>query len=186
MIEEKDVRVAVRDRARIGLRVYRPEGEGPFPALFAVSPYRYDNNELPAYPTFLWRETGPIRWYVEQGYAFVHADVRGTGISEGEFRFLDSAEQHDLYDLIEWIAKQPWSNGRVGGYGESYYCMSQWFMGIESPPHLAVWAPTTGSTIRTTSWAIRAASRVTFSRTGSTRASAFRTSTRPTAIIRAS
>lgn len=137
MIEEKDVRVPVRDGARIGVRIYRPDGEGRVPALFAVSPYRYDNNELPAYPIFLWRETGPIPWYVEQGYAFVHADVRGTGISEGEFRFLDRAEQHDLFDLIEWIAAQPWSNGRVGGFGESYYCMSQWFMGIENPPHLA-------------------------------------------------
>jgi uncharacterized protein len=137
VIEEKDVRVRVRDGVHVGVRIYRPEGEGPFPALFAVSPYRYDNNALPAYPVFLWRETGPIEWYVEHGYAYVHADVRGTGISEGEFKFLDRSEQHDLYDVIEWIAQQPWSNGKVGGIGESYYCMLQWFMGIENPPHLA-------------------------------------------------
>jgi uncharacterized protein len=137
LVEEKDVRVPVRDGAKIGVRIYRPEGSGPFPALFAASPYRYDNNALPAIPVFLWRETGPVEWYVEHGYAYVHADVRGTGISEGEFTFLDKREQHDLYDLIEWIAQQPWSNGRVGGIGESYYCMLQWFMGIESPPHLA-------------------------------------------------
>jgi predicted acyl esterase len=137
MVEEKDLRVNVRDGVRIGVRVYRPEGSGPFPALFACSPYRYDNNVLPATPLFLWRETGPIEWYVEHGYAYVHADVRGTGISEGAFKFLDRSEQHDLYDVIEWIAQQPWSNGRVGGIGESYYCMSQWFMGIENPPHLA-------------------------------------------------
>jgi predicted acyl esterase len=137
MVEEKDVRVKVRDGVQIGVRIYRPDREGPFPALFAVSPYRYDNNALPAYPIFLWRETGPIEWYVDHGYAYVHADVRGTGISGGEFRFLDRAEQHDLYDVIEWIAQQPWSNGKVGGIGESYYCMSQWFMGIQRPPHLA-------------------------------------------------
>ena len=137
MIQEKDIQVPVRDGVKIGVRVYRPEGPGPFPALFAASPYRYDNNELPPRPMFLWRETGPIEWYVEQGYAYVHADVRGTGISGGEYGFLSRAEQQDLYDVIEWIAKQKWSNGKVGGIGQSYYCMSQWFMGVQNPPHLA-------------------------------------------------
>jgi predicted acyl esterase len=136
MIEEKDVRVAVRDGIRIALRIYRPDGAGPFPVLFAASPYRYDNNELPAYPLFLWRETGPIPWYIEQGYAFVHMDVRGTGFSEGDFGFMNAPEQRDLYDIIEWIAQQPWSNGRIGAIGQSYYCMLQWFMGIQNPPHL--------------------------------------------------
>ena len=125
-------------------RIYRPDGPGPFPTLFATSPYRYDNNELPAQPMFLWRETGPIEWYVEQGYAYVHADVRGTGLSEGEFEFLGLREQADLYDIIEWIGTQPWSNGKVGGIGQSYYAMSQWFMGIQNPPHLACIAPYDG------------------------------------------
>ena len=80
MIQEKDVQVPVRDGVKIGVRIYRPEGSGPFPALFAASPYRYDTNELPPRPMFLWRETGPIEWYVDQGYAYVHADVRGTGL----------------------------------------------------------------------------------------------------------
>jgi predicted acyl esterase len=137
MIEEKDLLVPVRDGIRMAVRIYRPDGPGPFPALFAASPYRYDNNDLPAYPMFLWRETGPIEWYVEQGYAYVHADVRGTGRSEGEFEFLGKREQTDLYDIIEWIGTQPWSNGKVGGIGQSYYAMSQWFMGIQNPPHLA-------------------------------------------------
>lgn len=136
MIEEKDVRVTVRDGLKIGLRIYRPDGAGPFPTLFAASPYRYDNNELPAYPLFLWRETGPIPWYIEQGYAFVHMDVRGTGISQGDFGFMNKAEQQDLYDVIEWIAQQQWSNGKIGAIGQSYYCMLQWFMGIQNPPHL--------------------------------------------------
>ncbi len=137
MIDTKDVLVSARDGVKLALRIYRPEGGGKFPALFAASPYRYDNNELPAQPSFLWRETGPIDWYVGQGYAYVHADVRGTGISEGEFRFLDRKEQTDLYDVIEWIAAQSWCNGKVGGIGQSYYAMLQWFMGIQNPPHLA-------------------------------------------------
>ncbi len=137
MIEEKDIQVTVRDGVKIGVRIYRPEGNGPFPTLFAASPYRYDNNALPTTPVFLWRETGPIEWYIAQGYAYVHADIRGTGFSEGEYRFLDRKEQNDLYDVIEWIGTQPWSNGKVGGIGQSYYCMTQWFMGIQNPPHLA-------------------------------------------------
>src|SRR2546422_4058594 len=137
MIQEKDIQVPVRDGVKIGVGIFRAGGRGPFPALFAASPYRYDNNELPPRPMFLWRETGPIEWYVEQGYAYVHADVRGTGISGGEFGFLSRAEQQDLHDVIEWIASRKWSNGKVAGIGQSYYCMSQWFMGIQNPPHLA-------------------------------------------------
>ncbi len=137
MVEEKDIRVAMRDGIKIALRVYRPEGSGPFSALFACSPYRYDNNQLPAQPMFPWQKIGPIDWYVSRGYAYVHADVRGSGFSEGIYRFLDREEQKDLYELIEWIGTQSWCNGKVGGIGQSYYAMLQWFMGIENPPHLA-------------------------------------------------
>ena len=135
----------MRDGVEIGVRVYRPDGSGPFPTLFAASPYRYDNNLLPSAPMFLWRETGPIDWYVEEhGYAYVHADVRGTGISGGEFGMWSAEEQRDLYELVEWIASQPWSNGKVGGIGESYYCISQWNMAVQNPPHLACIAPYDG------------------------------------------
>jgi len=145
VIEEKDIKVRMRDGVEIGLRIYRPDGSGPYPTLFAASPYRYDNNLLPCSPVFLWRETGPIEWYVEQqGYAYVHADVRGSGISGGEFGLWGPEEQRDLYELIEWIAAQRWSNGKVGGIGQSYYCISQWHMGVQNPPHLACIAPYDG------------------------------------------
>jgi len=136
MIDEI-VQIIVRDGTSIGARVYRPEGSGPFAALFAASPYRFDNNSLPASPQFLWRETGPIEWYIEQGYAYVHMDVRGSGRSGGQFEFLGRGEQNDLYDVIEWIGAQPWSNKKVGGIGQSYFCMVQWFMGALAPPSLA-------------------------------------------------
>ena len=84
--------VTMRDGVRISLCVYRPDAPGAFPALFAASPYQYEMDEVPAYPLFLWRETGPVEWYVEQGYAYVHADVRGSGRSEGEFE-LHGAER---------------------------------------------------------------------------------------------
>ena len=136
MIEE-DVQVSARDGVPIGVRVYRPEGNGPYPALFAASPYRFDNNILPASPQFLWRETGPIDFYAENGYAFVHMDVRGSGRSGGSFDFLGRNDQNDLYDVIEWVGRQAWCNGKVGGIGQSYFCMLQWFMGAVAPPSLA-------------------------------------------------
>lgn len=137
MIDEKDIRVRMRDGVHVALRIYRPDGPGAFPVLFAPAPYRYDNDDLPAYPMFLWRETGPIAWYVEHGYAYVRMDVRGTGYSEGSYGLLGRDEQTDLYDAIEWLAQQPWCNGKIGGIGQSYFCMSQWWMGILKPPHLA-------------------------------------------------
>ena len=88
---EKGITVTMRDGVRISLCVYRPDAEGRFPALFAASPYQYEMDEVPAYPLFLWRETGPVEWYVGQGYAYVHADVRGAGQSGGEFEFMGDA-----------------------------------------------------------------------------------------------
>lgn len=65
----QEVKVQVRDGIDIALALYMPGGDGPFPTVFAASPYRYDNNNLPATPQFLWRETGPIGLYLEvDGY----------------------------------------------------------------------------------------------------------------------
>ena len=140
----KIVSIKMRDGVTIAAAVYLPETPGKYPVLLAASPYRFDNNGLPAVPMFLWRETGPIAWYLKQGYAYVHMDVRGSGRSTGQYNLLDKAEQHDFYEVIEWIAKQPWSTGKVGGIGQSYYAMAQWFMAIENPPHLACIAPYDG------------------------------------------
>jgi putative CocE/NonD family hydrolase len=141
---EKDIKVTMRDGVRISLCVYRPNSEGPAPALFAASPYQYEFDDVPAFPLFLWRETGPVEWYVQQGYAYVHADVRGSGRSEGEFGFMDRTEQDDYVELIAWIVEQSWSNGRVGGIGQSYYAMAQWLMATRNPPGLACIAPYDG------------------------------------------
>jgi hypothetical protein len=134
----------MRDGVRISLRIYRPSEPGRHPALFAASPYQHEFDSVPAYPLFLWRETGPVEWYVRQGYAYVHADVRGSGRSEGEFGFMDRTEQEDYVELIAWVARQPWCNGRVGGIGQSYYAMAQWLMATLNPPGLACIAPYDG------------------------------------------
>jgi predicted acyl esterase len=133
----REARIRVHDGVEIAVALYMPDGEGPFPTVLGASPYRYDNNILPASPQFLWRETGPIAFYLQHGYVYAHMDVRGCGKSGGEFRFLDRNEQKDLYDVIEWIGRQPWSNRKVGGMGQSYFCMLQWWMAIEKPPALA-------------------------------------------------
>src|ERR1039458_2040628 len=158
------VQIDARDGTSIGVRIYRPDGSGPYPALLGAAPYRFDNNSLPASAQFLWvecvdskktnalrggaflvgRGTGPIEWYVEQGYAYVHMDVRGSDRSGGQFEFMGRGEQNDLYDVIEWIGKQSWCSGKVGGIGQSYFCMLQWFMGALAPPSLACIAPHDG------------------------------------------
>ena len=81
---------------------------------------------------------------MSQGYAYVHADVRGSGRSEGEFEFMGLNEQQDYLELIAWIVRQPWCNGRVGGIGQSYYAMAQWLMATYNPPGLACIAPYDG------------------------------------------
>jgi len=128
--------VKVRDGQEIGVAVYRPKGEGPYPCLFAASPYRFDNNSLPSSPQFLWRETGPIDFYVNEQYVYVHMDVRGSGRSGGHFDFLGPHDANDMKDVIDWVAEQPWSTGRVGSIGQSYYCMLQWFLGKAAPKAL--------------------------------------------------
>jgi putative CocE/NonD family hydrolase len=138
------VSIPMRDGVTLSAALFLPKKPGRFPTLFAASPYRFDNDPAPAYPMYLWRETGPVAWYVEQGYAYLHMDVRGTGRSGGEYRFLDKIEQRDLFDAIEWIAAQRWSDGNVGGIGQSYYAMAQWFMAIQGPPHLKCIAPYDG------------------------------------------
>jgi uncharacterized protein len=135
-VKPQEARVKVRDGVEIAVALYMPEGKGPFPVLLGASPYRYDNNGLPASPQFLWRETGPIDFYLARGYVYANMDVRGCGKSGGEFRLLDRAEQQDLYDVIQWLGTQSWSNGAVGGIGQSYFCMLQWWMGIQRPPAL--------------------------------------------------
>ncbi len=141
---EKGITVRMRDDVCISLCIYRPDAAGRFPALFAASPYQYEMDDVPAYPLFLWRETGPIEWYVGQGYAYVHADVRGSGHSEGNFEFMGPNEQQNYLELIAWITRQPWCNGRVGGIGQSYYAMAQWLMATYDPPGLACIAPYDG------------------------------------------
>ena len=143
---EEPVFITMRDGTPIACRIYRPDTAGRFPVLFAASPYQYETDDLPHSTMFLWREVGLVEWYVrDQGYAYVHMDVRGSGQSGGVYNFLDREEQQDYYECIEWVGRQDWCNGKVGGIGQSYYAWSQWFMGIVNPPSLKCIAPYDGA-----------------------------------------
>jgi uncharacterized protein len=144
MKDELGITIQMSDGVEVSVRVYRPDGEGPFPTLFAASPYRYDNDDVPETMVFFWHEVGPIHWYVSRGYAYVHLDVRGSGRSGGDYGFFSARERRDLYEVIEWIAEQSWSNGKIGGIGQSYYAAAQWCMAAERPPHLTCIAPYDG------------------------------------------
>src|SRR2546426_9870808 len=80
-----------------------------------------------------WEVTDPERW-IPHGYVVIRVDSRGAGWSPG---FLDPGcprETEDLYQCIEWAGTQPWSNGKVGMLGISYYASNQWRGGGEDPP----------------------------------------------------
>ncbi len=141
---EKDVWVTMRDGVRVAVDIYRPDAPGKFPALYASSPYQKNLVYLPAVPAFHERETNKIEWFVERGYVYIHADIRGSGVSEGMWKFHSIEEQRDHYDLIEWIAEQDWCTGKVGMIGESYYAWVQWFAAAQQPPHLTTIVPFDG------------------------------------------
>jgi predicted acyl esterase len=123
--------------------IFKPGGRGKFPAIVSLSPYVKDSQDgyfLPpqSIDKPLWDgsiEAGDTGYIVPRGYVHIIADHRGSGKSEGEFGPKTSIGQ-DGYDLVEWVAKQPWCDGNVGMMGYSAYAQSQFFAAVEQPPHL--------------------------------------------------
>jgi len=83
-----------------------------------------------------WEVVDPEKW-VPHDYACVRVDSRGCGCSPGFVDHFSPRETKDFYDCIEWAAEQPWSNGKVGLNGISYYASNQWHVASLEPPHLA-------------------------------------------------
>lgn len=145
LVLERNLRIGMRDGTRLAADVYRPRRDGRHPVLVLFSAYPKKLDHLPSNPAFRFRETSDFAWWVDQGYALVRIDARGTGEStEGEWDFLGPVEQQDLYDCIEWSGAQPWSSGRVGMLGQSYYAMVQWLAAVQQPPSLKCIAPYDG------------------------------------------
>ncbi|GGL92127.1 CocE/NonD family hydrolase [Nakamurella endophytica] len=134
-----DVPVPLRDGTRLRADVYRPDGDGRFPALLSFSCYPRQIQDLGAPLGFI--ESGATDFFVPRGYAQVIANARGTSGSEGTWSLLDEQERQDLFDTVEWIAAQPWCDGRVGMLGISYFAMAQLAAAVERPPHLAAVFP---------------------------------------------
>lgn len=149
MIVEKDVMVEARDGVKLAVDVYRPDGPGAFPGLFTISVYGKDCQTFPTpqqeFGGSIFEasiEAGDIEYFVSRGYCYVVGDYRGIGSSEGEMPGMFSQyEGEDGYDIIEWMAEQPWCNGQIGGTGTCYFGFTQLIIAEQQPPHLKCIAP---------------------------------------------
>jgi putative CocE/NonD family hydrolase len=162
MIHERNIPVPMRDGVRLFANLFRPPADGASAVMLSVTPYGKD--KLPDWlGEFFMRLSGvkfgklnrsqftgfespdPAHW-VENGYSVVQADVRGMHKSEGRAGVLRPLDAQDYYDLIEWVASQPWCTGRVALMGVSYLAMSQWRVAALKPPHLSAIVPWEGVT----------------------------------------
>jgi uncharacterized protein len=139
----QSVYVPVRDGTRLAMNVIRPAKDGvlledPEPVIFAFTPYRAryrDANGRISGPSVVSRQADAA--LLESGYVLAIADVRGKGASFGARRgFQDRTEARDGYDLIQWLAEQSWSSGKVGMYGCSYLGGSAFQVATTAPPAL--------------------------------------------------
>ncbi|MCC4908337.1 CocE/NonD family hydrolase [Microbacterium sp. cx-59] len=129
----REERVRMRDGVRLGTDVYLPAGDdSPGDAILIRLPY----DKSGPY-TFI-----PLiaEYLMARGYRVVAQDVRGKFRSEGD-ALLFVNESDDGYDTIEWIVNQPWSNGRVAMWGDSYYGYTQWAAVASQHPALKAIAP---------------------------------------------
>lgn len=125
-----EFKIPLRDNVRLNGTVYKPSGQkDPLPVIFALTPYIADFIHERAF------------YFARHGYIFVSVDSRGRGNSGGTFDPF-AQEAHDGYDVVEFLAKQPWCNGKVAMWGGSYVGYDQWATLKEGPPHLVTAVPT--------------------------------------------
>src|SRR3984885_6896887 len=164
MIVERDLPVPMDDGQVLRADVYRPDADDPVPVIMTHGPYgkgvRYQEHYKPMWEWLIgkhpgllpgstrsyltWETVDPEVW-VPWGYAVVRVDSRGAGRSPGYLDIFSPRETRDYYECIEWAGTQPWSNGRVGLLGISYYAINQWQGAALRPPHLAAICPWEGA-----------------------------------------
>jgi predicted acyl esterase len=151
-----DVAIKVDDGTVLRADVYRPVAEGRYPVILTYGPYAKGLAFQDGYPSAWqrmvaehpdvaygssnlyqnWEVVDPEKW-VPEGYACVRVDSRGAGRSPGRIDHFSPRETRDFYECIEWAGVQPWSSGKVGLNGISYYGINQWHVASLQPPHLA-------------------------------------------------
>jgi hypothetical protein len=151
-----DAPIAMRDGVVLRADVFRPLKDGQYPVILSHGPYAKGLDFKQGYksqwarlvkavPQMLegstnqyqnWELVDPEKW-VPDGYVCVRVDSRGAGRSPGLLDSWSPEETADFHECIEWAGTQPWSNGKVGINGISYYAMNQWQVGATQPPHLA-------------------------------------------------
>ncbi len=151
VIVETDVKIPVSDGVRLSCNVFRPDSNERFPAILGFHCYHQSGQTGPIKPTAMstaqWRlpgqertrgslESGDPNFFVRRGYVHVICNARGTGKSEGEWDFEGPKEIQDVYEVIEWMASQPWCDGNVTMFGVSYFARIQLMVAALNPPHL--------------------------------------------------
>jgi len=123
------VKIPMRDGVKLNATVFIVHGQKePVPVIFTLTPYIGDSY------------TDRAVYFAKHGYVYALVDVRGRGNSGGEFWPFEN-EGRDGYDVVEWLAKQPYCNGKVATWGGSYAGFDQWTVLKEFPPHLATIVP---------------------------------------------
>jgi putative CocE/NonD family hydrolase len=125
---DTDTKVPMRDGINLAADIYRPDAQGRFPVILVRTPYKKEMNELQG------------KFFARRGYVYAAQDCRGRFASEGRWDPFFN-EPQDGYDTIEWLAVQPWSNGKVGMIGASYLGWVQWWAARGNPPHLVTIIP---------------------------------------------
>jgi hypothetical protein len=161
---EWDVPIDMDDGLILRCDVFRPVEDGRYPVLLSYGPYAKNltfeqgypdqwrimceqHPDVPAGSTNAyqsWEVVDPEKW-VPHGYVCVRVDSRGAGRSPGHIQHFSPRETKDFYDCIEWAGTQPWSSGKVGLSGISYYAMNQWQVAALQPSHLAAMCPWEGA-----------------------------------------
>ncbi len=151
-----DVPISMDDGLVLRADVFRPVKEGRYPVILSYGPYGKGLAFQDGYPSAWermakehpdvtagssntyqsWEVVDPEKW-VPHDYACVRVDSRGCGCSPGFIDHFSPRETKDFYDCIEWAGVAPWSNGKVGLNGISYYAINQWHVATLQPPHLA-------------------------------------------------
>ncbi|HEX9076413.1 MAG TPA: CocE/NonD family hydrolase [Anaerolineae bacterium] len=159
-----DVPIPMDDGIVLRADVYRPPKEGKYPVLLTYGPYGKGLPFQAGYPDQWstmaeqhpdvtagstnkyqnWEVVDVEKW-VPDGYVCVRVDSRGAGRSPGVIDCFSPRETKDFYNCIEWAGTQPWSTGKVGLLGISYFAMNEWHVASLQPPHLTAMCPWEGA-----------------------------------------